>query len=409
MQRIVKYSFAAAIVLVAVISCRKTLPGVPGDNEVLDGPVAGLTHEQRKSFLAGSEFFDKVFTSETGLGPVYVAASCESCHAGDGKGHPFSTLVRFNKYDGGKYDPMVSMGGPQLQHKGLPGYPGETLPPGFTGKTSMIAPAVTGLGFIEAVEDAFILLMADSADKDGDGISGVPNWVFPPHYYQPAAGRMADALGRYIGRFGRKASNLNLLMQSVNALHEDIGITTDLRPDEVYNYQVGIGSGDHVPEPELAGANVHSLVFYLQCLKAPARRNTELQNVILGSEIFEQIDCAKCHKPALQTGNHAIAALSNKTFYPYTDLLMHDMGPELDDGYAEGSSGSAEWRTTPLWGLGLSKNSQGGNYFLLHDGRAHSLEEAIALHGGEASGSRSKFNALSTEEKSRLIQFLESL
>ena len=119
--------------------------------------------------------------------------------------------------------------------------------------------------------------------------------------------------------------------------------------------------------------------------------------------------CGKCHTSQLTTGVSTIAALSNKIFSPYTDLLLHDMGPGLDDNYTEGSATTAEWRTPPLWGLGLSRNSQGGQYFLLHDGRARSIEETISLHGGEALQSRNSFLQLTTSDKAKLIKFLESL
>jgi CxxC motif-containing protein (DUF1111 family) len=128
-----------------------------------------------------------------------------------------------------------------------------------------------------------------------------------------------------------------------------------------------------------------------------------------GQAIFGQINCAGCHRPTMQTGYSPISVLSNKEFHPYTDLLLHDMGPGLDDGYTEGSAKTFEWRTPPLWGLGLSKNSQGGSWFLLHDGRAHSLEEAILLHGGEAANSRQLYQNLSQQDKQKLIRFLESL
>ena len=125
--------------------------------------------------------------------------------------------------------------------------------------------------------------------------------------------------------------------------------------------------------------------------------------------MFTQVGCESCHKQTLKTEFSSVAALSNKTFHPYTDLLLHDMGPDLDDGYTEGNAKTSEWRTPPLWGLGLSPNSQGGQYFLLHDGRAKSIEEAIQLHGGEAQQSKERFQQLSVQDKNNLIKFLKSL
>jgi CxxC motif-containing protein (DUF1111 family) len=150
------------------------------------------------------------------------------------------------------------------------------------------------------------------------------------------------------------------------------------------------------------------VVFYLKTLKAPVPRK-ETADILSGKQIFITIGCGKCHRPEMTTGDTPIQALANKKFYPYTDMLLHDMGPGLDDGYSEGSAKTYEWRTPPLWGIGLAKESQGGQYFLLHDGRAHSIEEAILLHGGEAVASRDAFNSLAHDEQKQLIKFLESL
>jgi CxxC motif-containing protein (DUF1111 family) len=162
-------------------------------------------------------------------------------------------------------------------------------------------------------------------------------------------------------------------------------------------------------DPEVNNQTVLDVVFYLKTLKAPLQRNQDDADVISGKQIFISIGCAKCHTPQLQTGYSPIAALSNKTINPYSDFLLHDMGSGLNDGYTEGTALPQEWRTPPLWGLGLSKNSQGGQYFLLHDGRAKSIEEAILLHGGEALRSKNNFQQLSAADKAKLLKFLESL
>ena len=192
-----------------------------------------------------------------------------------------------------------------------------------------------------------------------------------------------------------------MLHQTVNAYNQDIGITSIFEPYDTYS--------GHEIDPEVSTQTVQDVVFYLKTLKAPIQRNQNDPDVISGKQVFTNIGCAKCHVPQLKTGTSPIAALSNKTFFPYTDLLLHDMGTGLDDGYTEGSAHTAEWRTPPLWGLGLSKNSQGGQYFLLHDGRANTIEEAIVLHGGEGDQSRNNFQQLNAEQKSQLIKFLESL
>jgi len=393
-----------AIVIIAllgagIISCEKILPNAPADDQLLDGPVAGLSYDQNRRFLAGDlAFNDEIFTSQTGLGPVFVATSCGTCHAGDGKGHPFTTLTRFGQTDssGNKF---LHQGGPQLQNSALPGYAPEQIPSGAAFSRFM-PPANTGLGFLELVADADIIAMADPDDVDNDGISGVPNWIKLPAFIAPNEAAISQH-GKYIHRFGKKAAAYNLLHQTVNAYNQDIGITTSFEPIDVYS---GLAT-----DPELTDQTVHNVVFYLQTLKAPIQRNPADALVQKGKENFIQSGCENCHKQTLQTAFSPITALSEKSFHPYTDLLLHDMGPGLNDGYTEGGATTAEWRTPPLWGLGLSPNSQGGQFFLLHDGRAHSIEEAIELHGGEASGSKIKFNQLNEADKNSVIQFLKSL
>ncbi|OUD35184.1 di-heme oxidoredictase family protein, partial [Flavobacterium psychrophilum] len=246
---------------------------------------------------------------------------------------------------------------------------------------------------------ADILAMSDPNDANGDGISGVPNWILIPEYINPV-----DAIsqnGKHIGRFGKKAATFNLLHQTVTAYNQDIGITSTYNPIDVYTNQE--------IDPEIATNIVNDVDFYLKTLKAPPRRNSGDPQVIQGENLFNKINCVGCHKADLSTGYSPISALSFKTFSPYTDLLLHDMGSELNDGYTEGSAKTYEWRTPPLWGLGLSENAQGGNVFLMHDGRARSIEQAISMHGGEATNSKTAFNNLSQGEKNALIKFLKSL
>jgi CxxC motif-containing protein (DUF1111 family) len=383
--------------LVFFIACEKTAPPLTPDDDLLDGPVAGLSTDQNAIFLRGDVAFnDQVFTPATGLGPLFVATSCGSCHAGDGKGHPFTTLTRYGQADASG-NQFLHLGGPQLQHRAIPGYAPEQLPPGAT-SSKFTPPANTGLGFLEIVSDTDILALADPDDTNGDGISGRPNWILMPPYLSPRPGAVSDN-SRYIGRFGKKAAVYNLLQQTVNAYNQDIGVTSTFEPYDTY-------SGLEI-DPEVSNATVNDVVFYLQTLKAPVQRDAEA--VAAGRQIFLDIQCGACHVPALRTSDSPIAALSGMEIHPYTDLLLHDMGPDLDDGYTEGSALASEWRTPALWGLGLSENSQGGQYFLLHDGRAHSMEEAILLHGGEGSQSREAYKQLSANQKAELIAFLESL
>ncbi len=387
------------LIITGIVACQKILPGAPPDNELLDGPVEGLSYDENRRFLAGDVAFnDEVFTSQTGLGSIFVATSCGSCHAGDGKGHPFTTLTRFGQVDS-TGNQFLHLGGPQLQNRSLPGYTPEQIPAGAT-FSKFTPPANTGLGFLELVSDADILAMADPNDANADGISGVPNYEYLPSFIAPSQNAIPRN-GKYIHRFGKKAAAYNLLHQTVNAYNQDIGITSTFQPKDVY-------TGLNI-DPEVSDVTVHNVVFYLQTLKAPIQRNQNDPEVLQGKSLFIQTGCESCHKQTLKTGFSTIAALSNKTFHPYTDLLLHDMGSGLDDGYTEGNAKTSEWRTPPLWGLGLSPNSQGGQYFLLHDGRAKTIEEAIQLHGGEAQQSKEKFQQLSVQERNNLVKFLKSL
>jgi len=393
--------------LLLSFGCKKILPQAPESEEILAEPIAGLTPEQLLLFARGDENFAHIFSKDEGLGPIFIQTSCESCHAGDGKGNPFNSVTRFGKYNGTTWDAMIEQGGPQLQHRAITGYMAETIPHNAT-NTQLIAPNVTGLGFFEYVSDAYLISISDSADMDGDGISGRVHWVDPPPYFIPTATHISKN-GKYIGRFGKKASSVNLIQRVTDAYRDDIGITTLNSPYDPINYSVSSVAGDNIADPELPLSTLHQTVFYMQTLKNPTRRDTDDLNVIEGENIFKSIGCDKCHKSAMKTGFSEIEVLNNKTFSPYTDLLLHDMGATLDDNYSEGTALSSEWRTPPLWGLGLQKNSQGGKLFLLHDGRATSIEQAVTYHAGEAIVIRNNFLSLNSEEKHKLIKFLESL
>lgn len=381
------------------VACYKLEPAAPADEDLLDGPVEGLTGAEIARFLSGDVAFnDDVFHAGNGLGPVFVATRCGSCHAGDGPGHPFTTLTRFGQSDaaGNQY---LDQGGPQLQDRAVPGVQPEAIPASAP-SAKFLPPMNTGLGFLDAVSDSDILAWADENDADGDGISGRPNWVQHKSY----STLRTDAVeqdGLVIGRFGRKAGAYDLLQQTAQAYNQDIGVVSLFEPIDPYTHEE--------QDPEVATSTVHDVVFYLRTLKAPIPRQQNDVNVQSGGLVFSSIGCAKCHRPEFTTGESPIAALADKTFKPYTDLLLHDMGPGLDDGYTEGTALSSEWRTSALWGLGLFPDSQGGSYFLMHDGRAHSIEEAIAMHGGEGQGARDAFNALSAGEREQLLIFLQSL
>ncbi len=409
------------LALVATAACNVVLPDVPSQESVLEGPVEGLTGQQLAAFFRGDGEFSRRFGPVDGLGPIFVATSCESCHVGDGKGHPLFNLRRFGRMGSdGVFDPMRFAGGPQIQNRAILNYISEVVPAGVTGSSLFTAPSVTGLGFLEAVDDATLLALADPDDADGDGISGRVQLIGASEFIaelvrvelifdEGEPGRHTEIGGRFIGRFGKKASAINLLHQAVTAYREDMGLTSDLILDDPVNPQVGNFAGDDVPDPEIPSNTVSNVVFYLKTLRAPPRRNAESTDVKAGEVLFAATQCARCHVPSMTTGTSRISALNRKVFHPYTDLLLHDMGPELDDKYTEGIALTSEWRTAPLWGIGLAESAQGGRGFFLHDGRAASLGAAIEFHGGEAAASREAFRRLTAAGQELLLAFLSSL
>lgn len=407
MHRTIKSVIALGAIIVIAASCEELFPSAPREDETLDGPIDGLTQQELAAFLQGDAAFNgQIFTPSNGLGPIFVSTSCGSCHAGDGKGHPFTTLTRFGQVDASG-NQFINQGAPQLQHRAIPGFEPEAIPSNAS-FAKFIPPANTGLGYLEAVTDTDILAMTDPTDTNGDGISGEVNWITLPDFITPSLEHVANG-NKFIGRFGKKAATFNLLHQTVNAYIQDMGITTDYHPQELLHGKTGSIANDNVADPELSQATVDNVVHYLKTLKAPIQRSQNESLISNGKNLFIQIGCESCHRQTIRTGFSPVQSLSNKEFRPYTDLLLHDMGLALDDGYTEGSAKTSEWRTPPLWGLGLSKNSQGGKYFLLHDGRASGIEEAILLHGGEGQKSKEGFTQLSADKKSALIKFLESL
>jgi CxxC motif-containing protein (DUF1111 family) len=256
-----------------------------------------------------------------------------------------------------------------------------------------------GLGLLEAVPEETILALADPADEDGDGVSGRPNYV-----WDASGGRMA------LGRFGWKANQPSLYQQTAAAFLGDIGITTDLfdQQDCMAGQTECLDSPDG-GNPEITGDDLAKVVLYASSLAVPAMRGAVDPQVILGEKVFLEAGCASCHTPSLATGVHPdIPALSNQTIYPYTDLLLHDMGEGLADGRPDFEASGSEWRTPPLWGIGLIETVNGHAY-LLHDGRARGLAEAILWHGGEAEAARDYFIELPADLREALLRFLEAL
>jgi len=387
--------------VVGVIACTKFEPTAPSANTVMNLPFDDLSPAENALFNLGAEEFDEHYTSQTGLGPLYVSTSCASCHAEDNRGHLSLALTRFGQSDT-TGNPFIGHGGPQIQNRALFGYTPESVPSGVV-HSSFLAPIVAGVGLLESISEETILAMADPFDSDGDGISGVPNWVHLPAWVVPATNSQVQG-GKHLGRFGRKAAAYNLFQQTTQAFNQDMGITTEFLPENP-----GAVSTSAHPTPDIPNESLDATIFYLRVLQPPYRRNENDAQVLLGENLFVQIGCESCHKSSLTTGASSISGLNNQVIHPYTDLLLHDMGPGLDDGYTEGSALTSEWRTTPLWGLGLARDAQGGSLNLLHDGRAHSIHDAILYHGGEAAESVTRYNVLSAAEREALIKFLESL
>jgi CxxC motif-containing protein (DUF1111 family) len=386
---------------VCSMTCDKLLTSAPERGETLDGTL-DVSPSLNASFARGDEQFERVFTIADGLGPIFNQPSCETCHPGDGRGSPSTTLTRFS-VDG---DPVPRLGGGQLQDKAIPGVSPEVLPPGVQTSVRM-PPPVFGMGLLEGIPVETLIALSDPEDSDGDNISGRINWVQAADFVP--RGVIGGGNGQSVGRFGRKANVSSLLEQVVSAYREDMGITTDFAPEEVLHPQAGdMTIGDAVPDPEVPASEVNDVIMYVRLL-APPNRGASTEAVRRGDALFAEIGCAACHVPTLSTGSHPIAALDRVDVNLYSDLLLHDMGFELADGRSDGTANGFEWRTPPLWGLRLAADALGGTAFFLHDGRTSDLAEAIRLHGGEAEGVRNRFLGLSEAQRQDLIAFLMSL
>ena len=388
--------------LAALAACDALLTGAPDAGDLFDSPFPDLTPAELAAFVEGDRAFGQAFAPRDGLGPIFNNVSCASCHSGDGRGVLSNALTRFSLGT----DPALDLGGPQLQDRAIPGAEPEVLPNGVD-VTLRLPPPVFGVGLIEAIPDAAILANADSADADGDGISGRPNWVSPPEFV-PATEPGGGADPR-IGRFSRKAQVASILHQTVAAYHQDIGITSDFEPVENRNPRASVATevADHVSDPEIGARTVRAVVNYLRML-APPDPGPVTAARQRGSALFDSTGCAACHVPVLTTGPHAIAALANQPARLYSDLLLHDMGDGLADNRPDGGADGREWRTAPLWGLRLVGRFLNGQELYLHDGRARSLEAAVLLHGGEAQGARDRFAALGASDRAALLDFAGS-
>jgi len=382
--------------------CDALTTGSPDPGDVFDSPLDGLTRAELAAFAEGDRQFARPFAPNEGLGPIFNNVSCAACHSGDGRGRLQNALTRFSRGS----DPALDVGGPQLQDKAIPGAEPERLPPGVD-VSVRLPPPVFGVGLIEAIPDSVILAYVDSLDADGDGISGRPNWVVPPDFVpttEPGGGP-----GLVLGRFSRKAQVGSILHQTVGAYHQDIGVTSDFLPVEITNPLASRATeaADRAPDPEIPAATVRAVVAYLRMLAPPAP-GEDTPERLRGAAVFDSLRCSACHVPELRTGSSAIAALANRPVPLYSDLLLHDMGPGLADNRPDGSASGTEWRTAPLWGLRLMRQFLNGDAFLLHDGRARTIEEAILMHGGEAQRARDGFAALAASDRAALLRFVES-
>ncbi|MGZ3217218.1 di-heme oxidoreductase family protein [Paracoccus sp. T5] len=425
---------------------------------------ANMPFAHEMDFKLGNALFRKTWVASPastlasdGLGPLYNARACQDCHVKDGRGHPpsgaddarVSMFLRLSVPGGPapagisgwhatRPDPVY---GAQLQDFATFGLAPEgqmqitwterpvlladgtvirlrqpdyaIADPGY-GPLSphlmmspRVAPQMIGLGLLEAIPAADILAAEDPADADGDGISGRAQIVMSRVHGVPM-----------LGRFGHKAGNATVLEQSAEAFSGDMGLSTPLLPSpqgECSPSQAACRDAPHGQEPgirdglEVDALSLDLVAHYARNLGVPARRNLDEPQVLRGKAVFHDLGCADCHRPKYVTHRlHDQPEQSFQLIWPYTDLLLHDMGPDLADNRPDGRADGREWRTPPLWGIGLTQAVSGHTQFL-HDGRARSLLEAVLWHGGEAAPARDGVVALPADDRDALIAFLESL
>ncbi len=431
------------------------------DNEAFSQPSANISFEDQLNFRLGDGLFKKLWVSSPsstlasdGLGPLFNARSCQRCHIKDGRGHPpanaedsaISMLMRISIPGGDDHDisgftPTLPdpVYGVQLQDFGLAGHiaeyrldlsysereillsDGEAASlrvPTYQAKdlgygplhpdamlSPRIAPPMIGLGLLEAIPASDILTLTDPDDANQDGISGRANIVMSQEFNRPM-----------LGRFGLKAGMPTIREQSAAAFSNDIGISSPLFPapqgdctttqETCMNAPHGAGDA-RMDEIDAIGLDL--VTFYSRNLAVPQRRNASDPTVLRGKDIFYQTGCTSCHHPAFVTERlEDQPEQSFQLIWPYSDMLLHDMGEGLADHRPEGRATGREWRTPPLWGIGLTKQvSEQAGY--LHDGRARNLIEAILWHGGEAERHKQSVIAMPKEDRDALVQFLESL
>lgn len=465
-HRLKRSSLAAILISAALLSgCQRATPSpserllepnsggattvASSDRHAFSRPAANLDVSHRATFAIGNAFFNSPWigapasaTARDGLGPLFNARSCDACHNNDGRGRPpeqgerpVSLVIQFatptpglNNEPGA--DPTYGVnlnpfsvgavpaeGSIAITYREITGTyaDGESytlLAPEYsftelaygplnegTGFSPRVAPSVFGAGLLEAIPEAQILERADPDDLDGDGISGRPNRVWD-HVQQRTV----------IGRFGWKANQPDVAHQTAAAFSSEIGMSTTLRPGQICTpAQTACLQAPTGGEPEISDEIFNNIVRYQRMLGVPARRNLDDATVRSGAKLFESAGCAACHRSTFVTGEApGEPAVSNQTIHPFTDMLLHDMGSLLADNRVDFDAAPNEWRTTPLWGLGLQQTVN-NHTRLLHDGRARDITEAILWHGGEAQRSQDAFRAMSKADRQALLKFLESL
>lgn len=459
-RRLARRALVAASVPALAIACARTRPSeqplAGGAATVFDVtadafslPAPPLTEANKRRFFVGNSFFNQNWvaapssvTSRDGLGPLFNARSCSGCHFKDGRsrppedGRPADTLLLRISVPGRgpRGEPLGDpVYGDQIQTVAIEGVPREAdvhvdyversvplsdgehaslrrpsyrleglgygAPAAGLMTSARAAPAMLGLGLLEAVPAPALEALADPEDRDGDGISGRANVVWDARAARPA-----------MGRFGWKAEQPNVTQQAAGAFRGDMGITTSLFPEENHEDRqapcLGQASGG---APEATEEVLRDVVAYARTLGVPARRATGDPEVQRGERLFDDAGCAKCHRPALVTGRvEGAPELGGGEIHPYTDLLLHDLGEELGDGRPVFEASGTEWRTAPLWGIGLL-GTVNGHTFLLHDGRARDVREAVLWHGGEGRAARDAFASMSASDRRALVRFVESL
>ena len=406
-----------------------------------------ISDDKQMQFVTGNAFFKRNWVTAPsstadldGLGALFNAKSCSSCHFLDGKGEPgfekgqsSALLFRLsvpseNKttkaepYYGNQFNHLAILGVKEegdvkIEYKEIQGaYPdGETyslrkpiysftnLNYGEMQEDVMISPRVAphiiGLGLLEAIDEKDILALADPEDKNKDGISGRPNYV-----------KNVATKNLELGRFGWKANEPNVKQQVAAAFQGDMGLSSSLFSEEnETKLQAQFISTETGGNPEVSDDILERVTLYSQVLAVPKRRNANDDKILSGQKIFYEIGCNNCHNLSFTTSKHEdIPEFDKQKIYPYTDLLLHDMGEDLADNRPDGEASGVEWRTPPLWGIGLVKTVN-GHTTLLHDGRARNVEEAILWHGGEAEETKNQFKNLSKTERENLISFVNSL